>query len=209
MRFRHQLQRRRWRARFWAAGPRGSHAAGGTALRRMLGRLRSDAGGHAFLEAALIFPIMVSIFLGISEVGEALTVSRRMEAAAGTSADLVARLRTVTSPELGAIKPMIDAMFRPFPTDTIGLVISSVVADADNNTTVAWSYADGAGAVARNVGSEAALPAGLTEPNMSVIFVEVRYNFQSTLAVLIAGGLPMQAEAYMRPRLVAQITKTD
>lgn len=209
MRFWHHLQRQRWRARFWAAGPCGSQGAGATALGRMLGRLRTDASGHAFLEAALIFPIMVSIFLGISEVGEALTVSRRMEAAAGTSADLVARLRTVTSPELGAIKPMIDAMFRPFPTDTIGLVISSVVADADNNTTVGWSYADGAGAVARNVGSAAALPAGLTEPNMSVIFVEVRYNFQSTLAVLIAGGLPMQAEAYMRPRLVAQITKTD
>ncbi len=44
---------------------------------------------------------------------------------------------------------MLDEMIEPFPTGTLGLVITSVVADADNNTTVAWSYADGSGATQR------------------------------------------------------------
>jgi Flp pilus assembly protein TadG len=175
----------------------------------LLGRLRRDASGHAFLEAALVFPIMISLFLGISEFGEALTVSRRIEAAAGSGADLIARLRTVTDAELGEIKPMIDEMFKPFPTESIGLVISSVVADEDNVTTVAWSYAEGSGAAARGEGSAVALPPGLTEPNTSVILAEVNYTFSSTLAVLITGGKAMTAEGYVRPRLVAEITKTD
>lgn len=175
----------------------------------LLNRLRRDTRGHAFLEAALVFPIMISLFLGISEFGEALTVSRRIEAAAGAGADLIARLRTVSDAELGEIKPMIDEMFKPFPTDSIGLVISSVVADKDNVTTVAWSYAEGSGATARGEGSAVALPPGLTEPNTSVILAEVNYTFSSTLAVLITGGKPMSAEGYVRPRLVAQITKAD
>jgi Flp pilus assembly protein TadG len=179
------------------------------AICRQARRLARDARGNALVEAALVFPILISLFLGISEFSEALTVSRRVEAAAGTSADLVARLRTVTDNDLTQIKPMIDEMLSPFSTATLSLVITSVVADDDNQTTVAWSHAEGPGVSARTEGSPVALPAGLTEPNTSVILAEVRYTFHSTLATLIAGGVPMGAEAYMRPRLTAQIEKTD
>lgn len=172
-------------------------------------RLRHDERGHALVEAALVFPLMISLFLGISEYGEALTVSRRVEAAAATGVDLVARLRTVSSADLTQIKPMLDEMIRPFPTASLGLVLTSVVADEENNTTVAWSYAEGAGVSQRAMGSAVTLPAGLTEPGKSIILGEVRYTFRSTLATLILGDVPMTAEAYVRPRLVSQIEKTD
>jgi Flp pilus assembly protein TadG len=181
----------------------------GSAACRRVRWLGRDSGGHALVEAALVFPLLLSLFLGISEFSEALTVNRRVEAAAGTSADLVARLKTVTTEDLEQIKPMIDAMLQPYPTATLSLVISSVVADADNETTVAWSHAEGAGVSARAAGSVVALPAGLTEPNSSVILAEVRYGFRSTLTTLIVGELPMAAEAYVRPRLAARIEKTD
>ncbi len=175
----------------------------------LLRRLGRDQRGHALVEAAIVLPILISLFLGISEYSEALTVSRRVEAAAGTSADLVARLRTVSNADLSQIKPMLDEMILPFPTGTLGLVITSVVADADNHTTVAWSYAVGAGAVQRGVGADITLPAGLTEPGKSVIFAEVNYTFHSTLATLIVGDVPMNANAYVQPRLTSQIAKTD
>jgi Flp pilus assembly protein TadG len=178
-------------------------------LSRLMRRLGRDEGGHALVEAAVLFPILISLFLGISEYSEALTIERRVEATAGTSADLVARLRTVSTADLTQIKPMLDEMILPFPTDTFGLVLTSVVADADNNTTVAWSYAEGASVTQRAVGSSVTLPAGLTEPGKSVIFAEVSYTFRSTLATLIIGDVPMTAEAYERPRLTTKIEKTD
>ncbi len=185
---------------------RGPHAVVRGGVTRRLGR---DQRGAALVEAALVFPLMISLFLGISEFGEALTVQRRVEATAGTSADLVARLRTVSTADLAQIKPMLDAMIQPFPTETFGIVLSSVVADADNNTTVAWSYADGAGLAQRALGASVTLPAGLTDPGKSVILAEVHYTFRSTLATLIVGDVPMSAEAYVRPRLTSQIEKTD
>jgi Flp pilus assembly protein TadG len=176
---------------------------------RLLRRLGRDQRGHALVEAALVMPILVSLFLGISEYSEALTVKRRVEAAAGTSADLVARLRTVSTSDLSQIKPMLDEMIRPFPTTTLGLVLTSVVADANNNTTVGWSYAEGAGAAQHAAGNPITLPAGLTEPGKSIIFAEVSYTFRSTLATLIVGDVPMNAVAYVEPRLTSKIEKTD
>jgi len=176
---------------------------------RLARRLCSDERGSALVEAALVFPVLIVVFLGLSEYSEALTAKRRVETAAGTGADLVARLRTVSTADLAQIKPMLDEMIRPFPTATLGLVVTSVVADAENNTTVAWSYADGAGAAQHAEGAAVSLPAGLTEPGKSIIMAEVSYTFHSTLATLIVGDLPMAAEAYVKPRLAAQIEKTD
>lgn len=172
-------------------------------------RLARDERGAALVEAALAFPLLISLFFGISEFGEALTVNRRVEAAAGTGADLVARLRTISDADLVQVKPMLDEMIRPFPTATLGLVISSVVADDDNNTTVAWSYAEGGGAAQRTTGSSVSLPAGLTTPGQSIIMAEVTYTFRSTLTTLIVGDVPLGAEAYVKPRLVTVIEKTD
>jgi Flp pilus assembly protein TadG len=171
-------------------------------------KLARDCGGNALLEAALVMPILVSLFLGISEYGEGLTASRRVEMVAGTTADIVARLRSVSTAELSQIKPLVDEMIRPFPTSSLRLVITSVVADEDNNTTVAWSHAEGGGSP-RAMDSAVTLPVGLTEPGGSVIFAEVQYTFRSTLATLIVGDIQMQAEGFSRPRLAAQIEKTE
>ena len=181
-------------------------------LSSVLGRparnLARDRRGSALLEAALVMPILVSLFLGLNEYGEGLTASRRVEMAAGTTADLVARLRSVSTAELSQIKPLVDEMLRPFPTDSLRLVITSVVADDDNTTTVAWSHAEG-GATPREQGASVSLPGGLTEPGGSVIVAEVQYTFRSTLATLIVGDIQMQAEGFSRPRLSAQIEKAD
>ena len=195
-----------WSRLAHATRPARSRIVSHSGLLRRLGR---DERGHALVEAALVLPLLVSLFLGISEYSEALTVSRRVEAAAGTGADLVARVRTITTADLAQIKPMLDEMIEPFPTTTLGLVITSVVADADNNTTVAWSYAEGSGAAQRTVGSNVSLPSGLTQPGKSIILAEVTYIFRSTLATLIVGDVPMHAEAYIKPRLATVIEKTD
>ncbi|NJO22457.1 MAG: pilus assembly protein [Sphingomonadales bacterium] len=178
-------------------------------LRRVRRKIARDRSGQALVEAALVFPIFISLFLGISEFSEGFTLRRRLEAAANTSADLVARVRSLRTAELNAIKPMIDEIIKPFPNTTLSLVITSVVADETNTTRVAWSHAQGPGVSARAEGAAVVLPVGLTEPNTSIVFTEVRYVFRSTLGSMIIGNLPFQADAYMRPRLSGEVEKLD
>jgi Flp pilus assembly protein TadG len=161
------------------------------------------------MEAAIVFPVLIILFFGVSELSEGFIASRRVVAAAYTAADLVARLQTVGSNDLTALKSMIDETIKPLPVATVGLVVTSVVADQNNVTTVAWSDALGSGVTAYASGSSITLPAGLTSPNSSVIFSQVTYTFQSTLSTLIVGGVPLQARAYEQPRFTLQVAWQD
>jgi Flp pilus assembly protein TadG len=174
-----------------------------------LRRCACDTSGQALVEAALVFPMLISVFLGVSEFSQAFTVKRRLEAAANTAADLVARTQSIATVDLTGIKTMIDEMLKPYPTTTLGLTISSVVADRDNATRVAWSYAQGSGATARSADAPVSLPPDLTEPNSSIVFAEVNYTFRSTLGQMIVGDLSFAAQAYLRPRVSNQVARTQ
>jgi Flp pilus assembly protein TadG len=175
------------------------------AVRRLIG----DRSGNVLVEATLVLPITIGLFLGVSEFSEAFTLKRRLEAAANTSADLVARVQAVSTTDLIGIKAMLDEMIKPFPATTLGLVLTSVTADETNTTRVVWSHAQGNGAAPHTTGTVISLPAGLTEPNTSIVVAEIRYAFRSTLATMIVGELPFEAQAYFRPRLNGQVEKTD
>jgi Flp pilus assembly protein TadG len=182
----------------------------GAAARRVARRLRGlprDESGNALLEAALVFPILLGLFLGVSEFSEGFTVSRRLDAAAFTAADLVARSQSVTATDLDGVKAMVDETVKPFPLATMGLIVTSVVADDTNATTVAWSAALGAGVSPYATGAAISLPAGLTLPKGSIVFAEVKYQFKSTLATLIVGSVPLHAKAYQLPRYSAEVVK--
>jgi len=174
---------------------------------RGIADLARDQSGNALIEAALVFPILIGLFLGVSEFSEAFTAARRVAAAAHTAADLVARSTSVTAADLSGIKAMVDETIKPFPSAGLGLVITSVVADKDNATTVAWSEASGKGVSAYGTGAAIGVPAGLTFPNGALVLAEIKYPFQSTLSTLIVGSVPLQAKAYQVPRYSNQVVK--
>ena len=175
----------------------------------LLRRVLRDDSGNALVEAVLAFPVLIILFFGVSELCEGFTASRRVEAAAYTAADLVARLQTVNSADLVALKTMIDETIKPLPVATVGLVVTSVLADGDNVTTVAWSDALGLGVTAFATGGPINLPAGVTLPNTTIIFSQIRYTFRSTLSTFIVGGVQLRAEAYQRPRFSIEVARVD
>lgn len=178
-------------------------------VRRSLSDLPREQAGHVLVETALIFPILLGLFLGASEFSEAFTVSRRLHAAAHTTADLVSRLQTVTSQDLDGIKAMIDETIKPYSVASLGVIVTSVVADAKDAgaTLVAWSETRGTGVSAHATGAALTLPAGLMRPDSSVIVAEIRYSFQSTLSTMIVGSVPMRADAFQRPRFALRVLK--
>ena len=189
--------------RFWRSFAGATVRRGG----RGIGDLARDRSGNILVEAALAFPILVMLLLGVSEFSEAFTASRRIAAAAHTAADLVARTQSVTSDDLSGVKAMVDETIKPLPTAKLGLVITSVVADGANATTVAWSEALGTGVTAYGSGAAISVPAGLTFPKGALVLAEVRYEFQSTLSAMFVGSVPLQAKAYHVPRYSSQVVK--
>ncbi|MGH6833363.1 MAG: TadE/TadG family type IV pilus assembly protein [Methyloceanibacter sp.] len=173
-------------------------------------RLMRDRRGVSAVEFALILPLLILLYVGAAEIGNALTIYRRTSAVASTAADLTAQTKTVSTADLQDITAASSSILTPYSTTPLTIVVSSVVADENNNGKVAWSYASKGSA--RGTNSSYAVPAGLTQPNSSVIVAEITYAFTPLLDLetfFSPGSFEMKRIFYARPRKSLTVKKTN
>jgi Flp pilus assembly protein TadG len=166
--------------------------------------------GVSAVEFALIAPMMIVLYVGVAELGNALTIYRRTSAVAATAADLTAQVKKIVGPEIQDVFKASTGILDPFDTEPLKIVITSVVADENNVGKVTWSCANkGSG---RALNSVYAVPFGLTEPGSSVIVAEITYSFTPLLnltSIFSPGAFDMERTFYSRPRRSAKVDKTD
>ena len=173
-----------------------------------------DRRGVSAIEFALIAPILILLYVGVAEIGNALTIFRRTSTVAMTASDLTAQVKKVSTDDLKDIVAASSSILAPYGSTSptpLKIVISSVVADQDNKTTVAWSYAS-SGASALGEKSDYPVPTGLTEPNSSVIVAEITYAFTPLLGLTeIFSPVPFEIKRtfYARPRRSLTVAKTN
>ena len=159
------------------------------------------------VEFALLVPIMVTLFLGGTEITQGITIKRKTTIATRTIGDLVAQDTSITNGEMATILAATSSVLAPFSAANLKMVISSVAIDANNIATVVWSDA-GSGATARVVGTPVTLPTGLNAfPNTTLIWAEAEYTYTPTIGYTITGSLALKDKVYLRPRLVAKVCR--
>jgi Flp pilus assembly protein TadG len=172
------------------------------------GGVWSDKRGVSAIEFALLAPVVILMYVGTVEIGNLITVERRVETVASTAADLTAQVKQVSNADLTDIVAAASNILAPYNTAPLKVVLSSVVADQNNNGKVAWSYASsGSG---RAVGTSYGLPPGTTEPNSSVIVAEATYAYTPVLDLkkfFSPGALNLQRTFYTRPRRSLTVAK--
>lgn len=179
-------------------------AATGAKLSRkpnIIARLRRalrDRRGVSAMEFALLLPVMITFYFGAVEITQLLTIDRKVTNAASSVGDLVARSVTLNDGEVTDIFQATASILLPFPATDLQVRITSVLADGANNTTVDWS--DGFNMAPLAQGAPIEVPEGLTEPNTSVVRVEVSYTYTSVLGMFLTGGVTMDDTFYLRPR---------
>jgi Flp pilus assembly protein TadG len=177
----------------------------GNCLQKRLNDFGQREQGVTLIEFALILPIMIVLFIGLVEFTEAFTVTRKLSNTASTVSDLVSQEPTVNTAALNDIEEIAAQLMQPYSETPLTLVIVSVVADANNVTTVDWSYPAGSHAT----GSAYSLPeAGLTEPNSSLIVAEASYDFTPTIGNFL-GSFTINERAFFKPRFSLSVEKTD
>ena len=163
-----------------------------------LAALARDTHGVSAVEFALILPVMITMYIGAVEFSHALTVDRRVTAVASAASDLVAQTEDVSANSLQDIFTAATSIMLPYSSAPISIVLTSVEADSNNDTTVGWSCAHSGTPHAS--GSAYALPTGLTQPFSSVIVAEVSYAYQPPIGHYMTGGINMTETFYLRPR---------
>lgn len=170
-------------------------------------RLVRDNRGLSAVEFALILPVMLTLFLGGTEITQGITIKRKTTIATRTIGDLVAQGTNINNAEMTAIFAATGAVLSPYPAANLKVAVSNIWIDANNVARIVWS--DGYnGGVARTAGSTITLPDGLDAyPNTSLIWAEAEYTYTPTIGYVVTGSLDLKDKVYLRPRLVSCITR--
>jgi Flp pilus assembly protein TadG len=176
---------------------------------RTLAGIGRDTDGIAATEFALIAPIMLVLYFGVTELCDGLMASTKAESVASTAADLAAQNDNLCNAEVTEIFNALDAIMFPYSASNTKIVISSVVESGNGQMKVAWS--DAHNATPRSVNSTVSgIPAGLVTNNSGhgLIMAEVTHDYSSPAGKLIYGTIQMRDTFYTHPRRTTKVTRT-
>jgi Flp pilus assembly protein TadG len=165
---------------------------------RFFNTFRRANRGLAAIEFALIIPVMLFTFFGISEIANYILAARKVANVASSAADLVTQDTVVTDDEMTDIMGALDVVLRPFDPSEGRIRITSVVADADGETTVAWSDARNTGAYVE--GSPIDVPDDIVASGQGIIMTEVSFTYQTLFGMYLTDGTVVSDTFYAKPR---------
>jgi Flp pilus assembly protein TadG len=164
-------------------------------LPRSARRFIKDTRAVSAVEFALLLPLMLTMYLGGSEVAQAIATSRKVT--------LVSR--TITDATMTNMLDASAAVIAPYASSKLKVTVSQVKIDANNNATIDWS--DTRGGTERTDGSGVTLPAALKVPDTYLIWSEVEFEYVPTFGSGITGTMTLSDRMYMRPRLGSKVTR--
>ncbi len=168
-----------------------------------LAALRRDQRGVSALEFALIAPLLIAFYFGMSEMAQAFMAQKRTGHVAATVADLAAQDDVITAAELSNIFAAGQIIMQPYPVAELDQRLSSVTVDSRGVARVDWSR--GVGMAPRTVASTVDLPTGLAANGQSIIYSEVSYAYQSPIGAFLPNATTFRRGYYLRPRLVEKV----
>ena len=177
--------------------------------RRQLQRFTFQEKGVAAVEFALILPVMLATFVGVTEVGQAVSISRKVTVTTRTVTDLVTQNSTLSALGLQTILQASAEIITPYSSSTLNITVSEISTDSSGKATVTWSGSWPNNNNALTVGSPFLLPTNLDAPNISLIYGQTTYGYTPVLGDQIIGVTTLSDHIYLSPRESTSITLTN
>lgn len=168
----------------------------------LLRRLAADESGISAVEFAMVAPVLILFYMGMSEFCGGFMAQKRMSHVTSLVADLVAQEKSVTPTALGDIADIGGLVMKPFSTGSLHVRVSSVTLTS-GVAKVDWSWADGM--AARAAGETFPVPAGLITEGQSLVISEATYDYDSAADYLMPGLTRFNRSYYLRPRHVDRV----
>lgn len=184
-------------------------------LRKFAGilvRLKSDRRGVGAVEFAIIFPLLVALYITAFELTIGFSVYKRATRAAGAIADLVSQPQTVNKAYLGTMRDVAAAIFVPYGTTGLKLKITGIQVDANKVARVSWSW-DESEQRPYAVNSIVNIPANLKQADAFLVHAEltVPHTLLMVMSTLSSKLTPITIgrDYYFAKREADPITCTD
>lgn len=171
-------------------------------IMNFLKRWIDEAEALATVEAALVFPILMTILLGTFDMGNAILSNQKAIRASQVVADLVTRNMTISAAELEEAIKAGELAFAPLDSSTFGVDIVSVHFNEEAASEILWRET-------RNMTADADIletVVALAEADNGVVIVTTRYVFEPIFGGFIIDQIPMQERAFARGRESTVVT---
>lgn len=173
---------------------------------RPLQRFYRTQAGAVAVEFALMVPLLLFIYMAMSELCLGFMAKRRVGHMASAVGDLVTQANTVSSADTADILKITSIIIDPFPTT--GAILKARMTHATLNANlvgvVDWSDASTTWTPVAK-GSSIAVPNGCAQAGQSVVISEVQYTYSSPVVVYFTTPFVMTEQTCLRPRSGAAI----
>ena len=164
-----------------------------------------DEKGMSFVETAILFPVLLSLLMGVYDLGQGIVVNQKTIAASQVIGDLITRYEVV---DQGLITDIINAgelALAPYSTEAFGYDIASVEFDEDGYPVVLWRETFNMEADDAAVDSST----GLGVEGEGVVIVSVVYAYEPFFSNFVVNSYDMNEVAFLRGRKSPTVTCLD
>lgn len=163
----------------------------------------------AAVEFALVLPLMLFIFVGVGQVGEAVEISRKVTLTSRIVTDLVTQYTSLSCETLSTILSASAEVIAPYSANNLTITVSEISTNSKGAATMTWTATLNSSSSSCSAPSSTfTLPTALDQDNISLIYGQVSYNFTPVLGYKIIGTININDHIYMSPRLTTSITYT-
>ena len=191
-----------------SGGRQKKFTAGAAKLKQRVLRFLEDARGVAAIEMAIIFPVMIILYIGLVDVTNLLMVNRRVTLATSTLADLVTQAdSSLTSADIDGVFESARAIFEPMSVEGISLNLWDFRME-DGAPTLQWQYTNGVTCGDAPSGNDDM--ESLMEDGNDIVVGRVCYTQEAILGSLFSvDTIELQDELMLRPRQSTTLDCTD
>lgn len=181
------------------------------AARKTFGR---DERGVSAIEFVLIFPLLVTMMAGTVDIGQALTVSRKMNQVVSTLGDMTSQQNSWSQSDIDAIVAGTATIIEPYNKTDLKIDLAVLDVDLLLNTKVNWARSYNKTALTKNAASPVTVPANIAQTGVQLIAVKATYTLTTPFSKLLKPITGVTTYNYsktyiMRPRNGDAITLSN
>ena len=162
-----------------------------------------DESGLAAAEAAMIFPILLTLLLGTFDLGNAILANQKSIRASQIVADLVTRRSTVDDVDVNEAIEAGRLALHPFDVEGFGVDVISIRFDDEAAAEIVWRETQNMSPYSNALSDVAAL----AEANSGVVMVVVNYRYKPAFGDFVTGDIEMAERAFTRGRRSAVVCR--
>ena len=172
----------------------------------ILKKFKKSEDGNALVETAILFPIFLSLLMGVYDLGNGIVVNQKSIASSQIVADLVARNRELNMDTINDIVRAGRMALEPYDTSDFGYDIVSVQFDEDGDSTILWRVTENMNPNDDGITTAETI---LELENEGLVIVTTEFGYTPYFAEFVTDQIDMREVAFLQGRRSSLIECDD